>query len=185
MRGSPPLECFYNQSDIALRSHSFTFIEKSVQNGCLEDPEDHVAGPCAGSVRRIGSITHPAKGSRNKFTLDDDIFLWHWVHNSRQKYGGTEGNEIYKQLEAQVTRPVATISAKFQLTVSRTHGIHGSLGEIAGSKNTRETRAQLSYMKMRLSPRLRIIHLLQQTWRCDAMNQVRVYHSRSPKGNYC
>ena len=170
---------------IALRRHSFTFIEKSLRNGCLEAPEDHVAGPRAGTVRSIGSITHPAKGSRNKFTQDDDIFLWHWVQNTGQKHGGTEGNEIYKQLEAQVTRPAATIAAKCQLTVSRTPGIHGSLGEITGSSNSRESRAQHLYLKMRLSPYCQIINLLKQTWKCDAVNRASVCHSRSPKRNCC
>ena len=155
-----------------------------MRNGCLEDLEDHVAGPRAGTVRSLGSITRPAKGSRSNFTQDDDNFLWHWVQNTPQKYGGTEGNEIYKQLEAQVTRLIAKIAVKCQLTVPRTPGILGSLGEIAGSNGSRESRDQLSYLNMRLSPHRRIIQPLKQTWRCDAVNRGSACHSRSPKRTY-
>ena len=84
------------------RRHSYTFIEKSIRNGSLEDLEDHIAGPPPGTVRSIGSIVQPAKASRNKFTQEDDLVLWQWVQNTPQKFGGTDGNEIYKQLEAQV-----------------------------------------------------------------------------------
>ena len=69
----------------------------------LEDLEDHIVGPPLGSVRSIGSITHPAKTTRNKFTEEDDRLLLQWVYSHPQKGGGTDGNEIYKQLEAQVS----------------------------------------------------------------------------------
>ena len=83
-------------------SYSYTFIEKSVLYGVLEDLQDHKAGPSEGAVRSIGSVVQPAKGTRNKFTQDDDRVLWNWVHENPQKGGGTDGNEIYKQLEAKV-----------------------------------------------------------------------------------
>lgn len=44
----------------------------------------------------------PAKGTRNKYTEADDRILWNWVHDNPQKGGGTDGNEIYKQLEKKV-----------------------------------------------------------------------------------
>ncbi|KAL6714467.1 hypothetical protein ACLMJK_007891 [Lecanora helva] len=79
---------------------SYTFIEKSVRNGALENLGNHRAGPPEGTVRSIGSIVQPAKGTRNKYTQEDDRILWSWVHETPQKGGGTDGNEIYKQLEA-------------------------------------------------------------------------------------
>ncbi|KAL8822695.1 MAG: hypothetical protein Q9191_006575 [Dirinaria sp. TL-2023a] len=85
-------------------SYSYTFIEKSIRNGSLEDLEDHQVGPPLGSVRSIGSIAQPAKTTRNKFTEEDDRVLLQWVYSHPQKGGGTEGNEIYKQLEAQNAR---------------------------------------------------------------------------------
>ncbi|KAM0803527.1 hypothetical protein BDR22DRAFT_945213 [Usnea florida] len=80
-------------------SHSYTFIEKSVRNGVLEDLDDHKVGPPKGNIRSIGSVVQPAKGTRNRYTEADDRILWDWVHEHPQKGGGTDGNEIYKQLE--------------------------------------------------------------------------------------
>ena len=48
-------------------SHSYTFIEKSLRNGDLEDLEDHRVGASEGTVRSVGSIMQPAKGTRNKY----------------------------------------------------------------------------------------------------------------------
>lgn len=91
---------YYTDSFIA--SYSFTFIEKSIRNGVLERLEDHIVGPAPGTVRSIGSTIQPSKGTRSKYTEEDDCVLWQWVNSHTQKGGGTDGNEIYKQLEAQV-----------------------------------------------------------------------------------
>lgn len=80
-------------------SHSYTFIEKSLRNGILEDLDDHRVGPPEGHIRSIGSVVQPAKVTRNKYTEEDDRILWNWVNDNPQKGGGTDGNEIYKQLE--------------------------------------------------------------------------------------
>lgn len=106
-----PLE---NQADIKIVDHakkealpgtySYTYIEKSIRNGTLENLEDHVVGPPVGTVRSIGSISHPAKTQRTKFTEGDDRILWNWVHEYQQKGGRTDGNDIYKQLEATNSR---------------------------------------------------------------------------------
>ena len=82
--------------------HSYTFIEKSIRNGVLEDLDDHRVGPPEGNIRSIGSVVQPAKGTRNKYTPADDRLLWNWVNDNPQKGGGTDGNEIYKQLERKV-----------------------------------------------------------------------------------
>ncbi|KAL9099473.1 MAG: hypothetical protein Q9163_005036 [Psora crenata] len=81
-------------------THSYTYIEKSIRNACPENLEDHVVGPPEGTVRSIGSIAQPPKVTRNKYTPEDDCILWDWVNTNPQKIGGTDGNEIYKQLEA-------------------------------------------------------------------------------------
>ncbi|KAF2181099.1 hypothetical protein K469DRAFT_792945 [Zopfia rhizophila CBS 207.26] len=80
-------------------SLSYTFIDKSIENGEIENPEDHPAGPAIGSVRDAGS-TRPARGGRMAFTADDDRVLYNWVHDYESKGGFASGNEIYKQLEA-------------------------------------------------------------------------------------
>ena len=82
--------------------HSYTFVEKSVRNGVLEDLADHAVGPPEGSIRNVGSIIRPAKGTRSKYTAVDDCILWDWVSTTAQQGGGTDGNEIYKQLETKV-----------------------------------------------------------------------------------
>lgn len=69
----------------------------------LESLEDHVVGPPKGTIRSIGSTSHPAKTQRTKFTEEDDRILWNWVHESQQKGGSTNGNDIYYRLEATVS----------------------------------------------------------------------------------
>ncbi|KAL9130851.1 MAG: hypothetical protein Q9217_001052 [Psora testacea] len=83
-------------------TYSYTLIERSLLNGALDDPSDHAVGPREGTVRSVGSIVQPPKGTRSKYTPEDDRILWDWVASNRQKGGGTDGNEIYKQLEAKV-----------------------------------------------------------------------------------
>lgn len=83
-------------------SYSYTYIERSVRNGVLENLDDHRVGPAEGTVRSIGSTVQPPKGTRNKYTQNDDRILWNWVQDNPQRTGGTDGNEIYKQLEAKV-----------------------------------------------------------------------------------
>ena len=97
-------DCFGIDLDLisSLNSYSYTYIEKSIRNGVLEDIADHAVGPPAGTIRKVGSATHPTKGTRTPFTREDDKILWQWVQESKQKGGGTDGNEIYKQLEAMV-----------------------------------------------------------------------------------
>jgi hypothetical protein len=93
-------------------SISYTFIEQSVKDGELADPEQHLAGPATGTLRAAGS-TMPAKGTRTPYTPEDDRLLYKWVKDHER--GGTglaNGNEIYKQLEKKVwsTRPACTAS---------------------------------------------------------------------------
>ncbi len=82
-----------------MQSHSFTFIERSIRNGVLEDLADHTVGPAPGAVRNVASVSHPAKVTRSKYTHEDERILWDWVNSNPQSGGGTDGNEIYKQLE--------------------------------------------------------------------------------------
>ena len=87
-------------------------------------------GPEKGTVRTIGSIVQPAKGTRNKFTDDDDHILWEWVREHPQKGGGTDGNEIYKQLEIKVRRVYSDPSLIH--TVECPHSTHNTLGSRGG-----------------------------------------------------
>jgi telomeric repeat-binding factor 2-interacting protein 1 len=79
--------------------HSYTFVEKSVRNGRLEDLEDHRAGQ---RVRPVGAVGIPARSSRTPFTLQDDQILWDWVQPYERRGDQIAGNLIYQQLAEQV-----------------------------------------------------------------------------------
>ncbi|KAH8816099.1 TRF2-interacting telomeric protein/Rap1 C terminal domain-containing protein [Xylogone sp. PMI_703] len=80
------------------RSISWTFIEQSLKNGELEDPDYHPAGPPEGTVRPLRS-SRPAKNTRTRFTAADDRILRQWVEAAGRRGLPTSGNEIYQQLE--------------------------------------------------------------------------------------
>lgn len=85
-------------------SYSFTYIEQSIKRGVLENPDDHIAGPPAGTIRGVGSTTIRPKGTRTIFTAEDDKSLVAWVRKSVRKGAAENGNELYKELESLVGR---------------------------------------------------------------------------------
>jgi hypothetical protein len=86
------------RKDAVPGSYSWTWIEKSVQKGILEDLEAHRAGPVAGTSRSVGS-SQPTRNTRTPFTAADDRALALWVTNAERQGLSTKGNEIYQQLE--------------------------------------------------------------------------------------
>lgn len=82
-------------------SVSYTFVRESIRKGEIEDPDDHSAGPRPGTVREPSS-SRPAKGTRNPFTPEEDRILYRWARAAQQSGIALNGNELYKQLEAQV-----------------------------------------------------------------------------------
>lgn len=68
----------------------------------LANPDDHVAGPPAGTIRGVGSTTIRPKGRRTSFTAEDDKLLVAWVRRSVRKGAAEKGNDLYKQLESHV-----------------------------------------------------------------------------------
>ena len=83
-------------------SISFTFIEDSVKNGAIVDPEDHRCGVPAGAVRDISS-PRPSKVTREPYTTSDDRICYRWAKSAECKGASVGGNEIWKQLEAKVS----------------------------------------------------------------------------------
>ncbi|EPS33933.1 hypothetical protein PDE_08895 [Penicillium oxalicum 114-2] len=78
---------------------SYQFVEKSVQNGRLEDPESYRVGPS--SSRPMGASNIPAKSTRRSYSLEDDRIVFDWLYPLEQAKGApTHGNNIYKQLAA-------------------------------------------------------------------------------------
>ncbi|KAH8707523.1 hypothetical protein GQ44DRAFT_691327 [Phaeosphaeriaceae sp. PMI808] len=85
-------------------SISYQFVEKSIEDGQIRDPEQHLAGPPLGEAREPGSISRPAKGGRALYTAEEDRILYKWVRDHEAGGGRAGGNEIYKQLEAKYPR---------------------------------------------------------------------------------
>ncbi|KAF3036380.1 hypothetical protein E8E11_000773 [Didymella keratinophila] len=80
-------------------SISYEFIDKSIAQGSVLDPDDFLAGPRAGTARDVGSIVRPAKGTRAAYTPEEDRQLYKWVRDAAAVGVAVSGNELYKQLE--------------------------------------------------------------------------------------
>ena len=83
-------------------SISYTFVRESVARGELQDPDDHPAGPKVGTAREVGSSSRPAKNTRTPYTPEEDRILYRWAKAAERSGLAISGNELYKQLEAQV-----------------------------------------------------------------------------------
>lgn len=84
-------------------SISYDFIHKSIAKGEIQNPNDFPAGARLGTARDPGSMTMPAKGTRTPFTTEDDRQLYEWAQDARARGVAVSGNELYKQLEQQVS----------------------------------------------------------------------------------
>ncbi|KAF4637675.1 hypothetical protein G7Y89_g392 [Cudoniella acicularis] len=121
------------RQDAPSGSVSWTYIDRSVRNGRLENVEDHLAGPPVGTVREAGS-GQPVKRGKTPFTAEDDRILTEWVARAERKGVAIRGNELYKQLAAKVI-------AKFHGGIdglSMCQGNHG-LGFLATTTTTTTT----------------------------------------------
>lgn len=83
-------------------SISYTFIEKSIEEGELQDPEKHRIGPPAGTAREAGALAQPTKSGRAAYTAEEDRILYKWVRDAERQGKLASGNQIYKELEAKV-----------------------------------------------------------------------------------
>ena len=83
-------------------SISYEFIEQSIKQGELANPDDHPAGPPKGEAREVGATRQPTKSGRAAYTAEEDKILYKWVRDVEAAGGLTSGNELYKQLEQKV-----------------------------------------------------------------------------------
>lgn len=83
-------------------SISYTFIEQSLRDGKLANPEDHPAGPTERTAREAGSVARPTRKTKVPFTVEDDRVLYKWVKECQNKGGRALGNAIFMQLENMV-----------------------------------------------------------------------------------
>ncbi|KAI1798795.1 TRF2-interacting telomeric protein/Rap1 C terminal domain-containing protein [Daldinia bambusicola] len=84
-------------------SYSYRWIEDSCKAGVLEDPEKYLCVPAQQSAKQPSrsAASVPVKGTRMKFTAEDDRILRKWVTFNERKGERVLGNEIYKTLEAE------------------------------------------------------------------------------------
>ncbi|KAF3042638.1 hypothetical protein E8E12_004010 [Didymella heteroderae] len=85
--------------DCAPGTISYEFIDKSIAEGAVLDPDDFPAGPRVGTARDVGSMVRPAKGTRAAYTPEEDRQLYKWVRDAQANGVAVSGNELYKQLE--------------------------------------------------------------------------------------
>ncbi|OTA62212.1 hypothetical protein K449DRAFT_465013 [Hypoxylon sp. EC38] len=85
-------------------SYSWKWIDESINAGVLQDLDDYL---CVPATRQSGAgesglaaSAAPQKGTRTKFTAEDDLILTEWVTRKERKGVATLGNDIYKELEA-------------------------------------------------------------------------------------
>jgi hypothetical protein len=109
---------------------SYTFVEKSIKDGELQDPADHRAGPPLGEAREPASVYRPTKSGRAAYTAEEDRILYKWVRDAQEAGVQIGGNEIYMQLEAKVC---INKESCLNLVANEpsTRDIHGSRGAIA------------------------------------------------------
>jgi hypothetical protein len=80
---------------------SWTYIEKSVKNGELEDLDQHRCGPRPGTQRDVAS-RQPGKSTREPYTAEDDCTCYKWGNEAEKQGLQVRGNDIWKQLGALV-----------------------------------------------------------------------------------
>jgi hypothetical protein len=77
---------------------SYTFVEKSIKEGRLEDADKHRCGPALGEARQPGALSRPTKSGRNLVTAEEDRILYKHVRDRMQTGGLAGGNLIYEEL---------------------------------------------------------------------------------------
>ncbi|OTB10758.1 hypothetical protein K445DRAFT_322661 [Daldinia sp. EC12] len=85
-------------------SYSYKWIEESCKAGVLKDPENYLCVPARQKGSQPPSSTgtlKAAKGTRVKFTAEDDLILKKWVARNERLGEGLQGNRIYQALEAE------------------------------------------------------------------------------------
>ncbi|CAE7211998.1 hypothetical protein P3342_012307 [Pyrenophora teres f. teres] len=85
-------------------SISYEFIQRSVKQGELANPDDHIAGPPIGEAREAGATHQPRKIGRAAYTAEEDRILYKWVRDAEAMGSLASGNELYKQLEQKYPR---------------------------------------------------------------------------------
>lgn len=134
-------------------SYSYQWIEFSVKNGRLENKDDYEIGPPQGISRQTGSAQQ-TKTTRTTFTMMDDLILTKWVLCREWKGQAASGNEMYKELERQVSRS-GSASPTRSLINSSIQVTPGSRGGTDGSRSSKISRGLASRLSHSSSSRTR------------------------------
>lgn len=78
--------------------HDYKFVLDSIQQKRLLDDNDYEVRGCHPVDRIAGSTSTLQKGTRTKFTPEDDQILYNWIEPFRRNGGAYKGNQIYEQL---------------------------------------------------------------------------------------
>ncbi|KAJ5173242.1 hypothetical protein N7492_005835 [Penicillium capsulatum] len=73
----------------------YRYVELSVRNGRLEDPEKHRAEPS--DPRPMGAFNIPRKSTRSDYSLKDDQIVWDYLEPLEKAGGAISGNKIYQE----------------------------------------------------------------------------------------
>ena len=92
------LICDHLRQDIPPGGISYKFIEQSVRDGRIADPDEHICAPPKGAARAVGS-SKPVSRVRKTYTAEEDRLLYKWVKDAEARNVAILGNELYKQLE--------------------------------------------------------------------------------------
>ncbi|KAL4932804.1 putative transcription factor Rap1 [Aspergillus undulatus] len=93
----------HKRKNLPVNVYSYQFIEKTVQNGRLENLETYRAG--RSTPRPVGGTHIPAKGSRSSYTIEDDQILWDYMQPLESNpHASIHGNKIYQDFAEKYPR---------------------------------------------------------------------------------
>ncbi|KAL2012190.1 hypothetical protein VTN00DRAFT_4908 [Thermoascus crustaceus] len=85
--------------ELAPDTYSYQWVEKSIENGRLENLELYRAGRSSGTTRPVGASGVPTRRTKVPYTLEDDQILWDWLQPYEKQGAAVMGNKIYEMLE--------------------------------------------------------------------------------------
>ncbi|KAL2822000.1 TRF2-interacting telomeric protein/Rap1 C terminal domain-containing protein [Aspergillus granulosus] len=93
----------HKRKNLQSNVYSYQFIEKSIQNGVLQDLDNYKAGPSP--ARPVGATNIPTRRHRLAYTLEDDQILWDYMQQfEKDPAAPIRGNKFYQDLAAKIPR---------------------------------------------------------------------------------
>ncbi len=137
-------------------SYSWAFIDDSIKKGQLQERDNYLIGRPRDTARPVGSSA-PTKRTRTPFTSEDDKILTDWVLLKEKQGGSVQGNEIYKELEEQVSTSSELTPPRMPLTLHLTCSTLITLSSPGGTDGSRNFPFSLDQAGQ--IPRRSLLHL--------------------------